>query len=162
MVKRALKFRAGATLMDVFTEQDGVRERQELTEHFSGTWSIGYTIEKADIEVNYTGNVYSPMELPTMSDGDFVDPRPAQSPWYSIQNIQLTKKLGDGFECFGGVKNLLDWTPWKTLPEGVRYLGNTLDPFQQNTPEGELVFDPAYVYGPNQGIRGFIGLRHNI
>ena len=162
MVKRTLKFRVGATLMDVFTEQDGVLERQELTEQFSGTWSIGYTIETADIEVNYTGNVYSPMELPTMSDGNFVDPRPSQSPWYSIQNIQLTKKLGGGFECFGGVKNLLDWTPWKTLPEGVRYLGNTLDPFHQNTPEGELVFDPAYVYGPNQGIRGFIGLRHNI
>ena len=97
-----------------------------------------------------------------MSDGDFIDPRPAQSPWYSIQNIQLTMQLDDRVECFGGVKNLLDWTPWKNLPEGVSYLGNTADPFEQNTPEGELVFDPAYVYGPNQGIRGFFGIRYNL
>ncbi len=162
VVKRALKFRAGVTLMDVFSEEGGVKERQELTEQFSGTWSIGYTIEQAQMEVNYTGNVYSPMELPTMSDGDFVDPRPAQSPWYSIQNIQITKQLDVKFEVFGGVKNLLDWTPWKNLPEGVYYLGNTLDPFEQNTPEGELVFDPSYVYGPNQGIRGFVGLRYTL
>ena len=162
VVKNAFKFRAGATLMEVYTVEGGVRERQELTEQFSGTWSIGYTFEQANLEVNYTGNVYSPMELPTMSDGDFIDPRPAQSPWYSIQNIQLTMKVDDRVECFGGVKNLLDWTPWKNLPAGVNYLGNTADPFEQNTPEGELVFDPAYVYGPNQGIRGFFGIRYNL
>ena len=162
VVKNAFTFRAGSTLMEVYTVVGGVRERQELTEQFSGTWSIGYTFEQANLEVNYTGNVYSPMELPTMSDGDFIDPRPAQSPWYSIQNIQLTMKVDDRVECFGGVKNLLDWTPWKNLPAGVNYLGNTADPFEQNTPEGELVFDPAYVYGPNQGIRGFFGIRYNL
>ena len=142
--------------MEVYTVEGGVRERQELTEQFSGTWSIGYTFEQANLEVNYTGNVYSPMELPTMSDGDFIDPRPAQSPWYSIQNIQLTMKVNDRVECFGGVKNLLDWTPWKNLPAGVNYLGNTADPFEQNSPEGELVFDPAYVYGPKSINKRFL------
>ena len=53
----------------------------------------------------------------------------------------------------------MNWTPWDHLPPGVSYMGNTQDPFEQNTSPGELVFDPAYVYGPNQGIRGFIGLR---
>ena len=45
------------------------------------------------------------------------------------------------------------------MPEGVRFLGNTTDPFETNPQQGELVFDPAYVYGPNQGIRGFLGVR---
>ena len=45
------------------------------------------------------------------------------------------------------------------MPEGVRFLGNTADPFELNPQEGELVFDPTYVYGPNQGIRGFLGAR---
>ena len=40
--------------MEVYTVEGGVRERQELTEQFSGTWSIGYTFEKANLEVNYT------------------------------------------------------------------------------------------------------------
>ena len=47
------------------------------------------------------------------------------------------------------------------MPDGVFYLGNTLDPFEQNTLDGQLVFDPAYVYGPNQGIHGFLGLRYH-
>ena len=45
------------------------------------------------------------------------------------------------------------------MPEGVLFLGNTADPFELNPHEGELVFDPAYAYGPNQGIRGFLGAR---
>ena len=37
-----LTLRAGATGMEVFTDQDGTRKRQELTERFSGTWSLSY------------------------------------------------------------------------------------------------------------------------
>lgn len=157
--RRSLKLLAGITALNVYTERQGVRERQALTEQFSGTWSIKYTIDKAGLSIDYTGNVYSPMELPTQTAGDFIDPRPSQSPWYSIQNVQFTKTFDNGAECYLGVKNLLNWTPWNHLQSGVSYLGNTLDPFQQNTPPNELVFDPAYVYGPNQGVRGFCGLR---
>ena len=158
-VKEGFKLNAGVTAMNVFSEQQGVRERQPLTEQFSGTWSIGYAFDRAGLSIDYTGYVYSPMDLPTLTTEDFVDPRPAQSPWYSIQNLQCTKRFDNGLTCYAGAKNLLNWTPWDHLPPGVSYMGNTQDPFEQNTPPGELVFDPAYVYGPNQGIRGFIGLR---
>ena len=158
-VKEGFKLNAGITTMNVFSEQQGVRERQPLTEQFSGTWSIGYAFDKVGISIDYTGYVYSPMDLPTLTTEDFVDPRPAQSPWYSIQNLQCTKRFDNGLTCYAGAKNLLNWTPWDHLPPGVSYMGNTQDPFEQNTPPGELVFDPAYVYGPNQGIRGFFGLR---
>ena len=158
-VKEGFKLNAGITAMNVFSEQQGVRERQPLTEQFSGTWSIGYAFDRAGLSIDYTGYVYSPMDLPTLTTEDFVDPRPAQSPWYSIQNLQCTKLFDNGLTCYAGAKNLLNWTPWDHLPPGVSYMGNTQDPFEQNTPPGELVFDPAYVYGPNQGIRGFVGLR---
>ena len=154
-----LKMNAGFTMMDVYSVQDGVRERQLLTERFTGTWSIGYNFDKIKMSVNYTGNIYSPMDLPTQTTDVFIDPRPAQSPWFSIQNIQVTKEFGERIEVYGGVKNLLNWTPWNSL-NGVPYLGNTADPFEQNTPPNSLVFDPAYVYGPNQGIRGFLGIRY--
>lgn len=153
-----LKLLAGITAMDVYSVQNGVRERQELTEQFTGTWSAGYNFRKIGLSVDYTGNLYGPMELPTQDSEDFDDPRPSQSPWWSIQNIQLTKTVGDKLELYGGLKNILDWTPWRNL--NAPYLGNTADPFEQNTPPDVLVFDPTYVYGPNQGIRGFFGLRY--
>ena len=151
--------RVGVTGMEVFTEDNGVRKRQELTERFSGTWSLGHHVHRWDLTLDYTGSVYSPMDLPTQTTADFLDPRPAQSPWFSIQNLQLTHARGEKLEWYGGVKNLLNWTPWQHMPEGVRFLGNTTDPFETNPQEGELVFDPTYVYGPNQGIRGFLGVR---
>lgn len=60
------------------------------------------------LKVNYTGNVYGPMRLPLLGD---LDDRDEYSPWHSIQNIQLTKTLGDKWEIYGGVKNLLNFTP---------------------------------------------------
>lgn len=156
----------GATLMDVSVEEEGVKKRQLLTEKFSGVWSIGYEITNIGVILNYTGNVYSPMRLPLLGD---LDDRPAYSPWYSIQNIQLTKSIGDRWEIYGGVKNLLNFTP------AANSIARAFDPFDKNVvfaPDGSVVptpnnptaltFDPSYVYAPNQGIRGFLGVRFTI
>src|SRR5690554_1377691 len=59
-----LKFLVGATLMDVSTVEDGIKERQMLTERFSGTWAISYTIPSIDLDIDYTGNLFGPMRLP--------------------------------------------------------------------------------------------------
>lgn len=164
-----LKILAGATAMNVYRKEEGVRIDQLFTEKFTGVWNIGYTIKRIGLTVDYTGNLYGPMRLPLLSD---TDPRKAWSPWWSIQNIQVTKKLGRGFEIYGGVKNLLNWTPNKGNPF---IIARANDPFDKNvqfdaagqamkTPDNlyGLTFDPSYVYGPNQGIRGFIGARYNL
>ena len=157
---KAFKLLSGVTLMDVYSVQNGLRERQKLTEKFTGTWTATYDFKKIGLNISYTGSIYGPMELPTQNSEEFNDPRPSKSPWWSIQNIQLTKKIGVKFELYGGVKNLLNWTPWRGMKASL--LGNTSDPFNQNITGDVLVFDPAYVYGPNQGIRGFFGLRYTI
>lgn len=164
-----LKILAGATAMDVYRKEGGEKIRQLFTERFTGVWNIGYTIKSIDLTIDYTGNLYGPMRLPLLSE---TDPRNAYSPWWSIQNIQLTKKLGNGFEIYGGLKNLLNWTPNKGNPF---IIARANDPFDKNvqfdangqamvTPDNPygLTFDPSYVYGPNQGIRGFIGARYNL
>ncbi|MDN5202804.1 TonB-dependent receptor [Fulvivirgaceae bacterium BMA10] len=169
VVYKDLSILAGVTAMDVFSVQDGVRERQELTEQFTGTWSIGYVFPKIGLSLDYTGNLYGPMALPLLGDDD---PRPEFSPWWSIQNIQITKAFGDHLELYGGVKNLLNWVPWRNLGD-AGLITRTNDPFDKNVvfdTNGEVVatpnnpyaftFDPTYVYGPNQGIRGFFGLRY--
>ncbi|CAM1367390.1 TonB-dependent receptor [Tenacibaculum xiamenense] len=153
--QNGLSIIAGATLMDVSVTENGVTERQLLTESFSGTWSVSYTIPNIDLKVDYTGNVYAPMDLPLLGDND---PRAPQSPWYSIQNIQLSKKFANNFQLFGGVKNLLNFTP------AANSILRSFDPFDQNLdPEKpNLTFDPAYVYASNQGIRMFLGLRYRL
>ena len=163
-----LKFLLGATLMDVSTVENGVKERQMLTERFSGTWAISYTIPSIDLDIDYTGNLFGPMRLPLVSEWD---PRPEFSETYSIQNIQLTYKGFKNFEVYGGVKNLLNWTPGKNIPF---LISRTNDPFDKNvqfdpngtamqTPDNPygLVFDPSYVYAANQGARTFLGIRYH-
>ncbi|MFT4666591.1 MAG: outer membrane receptor for ferrienterochelin and colicins [Polaribacter sp.] len=163
-------FILGGTLMDVSTEENGERERQILTERFTGTWSISYKFWDNKMAIDYTGNVYGPMRLPVLGE---LDPRPEESPWWSIQNIQVTYRGLKNFEFYGGVKNLLNWTPWKNQEEAI--IARSFDPFDkevtfgadgnvQATPNNQnaLTFDPSYVYAPNQGIRGFLGIRYAI
>lgn len=156
---RDLRLMGGATIMDVYSVENNIRERQLLTERFTATWTLNYQLRPWGVSIDYTGNLYSPMQLPTQTTEEFIDPRPAESPWWSIQNIQITKKVNQ-LEIFGGVKNLLNFTPWRNL--GAPLLGNTSDPFGINTSPNNLVFDPSYVYGNNQGIRGFLGIRYAI
>ncbi|WP_289063659.1 TonB-dependent receptor [uncultured Zobellia sp.] len=163
------KFLLGATLQDVSQTENGVTERQILTESFTGTWNASYEIKNIDLSIDYTGNIYGPMRLPTLGESD---PRSDYSPTWSIQNIQFTWKGLENFEFYGGIKNLLDWTPNRGNPF---IIARAHDPFDKNVtfdPNGNVVatpnnpnaltFDPSYVYGPNQGIRGFFGLRYRI
>lgn len=164
-----LKILAGATAMDVYRKEGSEKIRQLFTEKFTGVWNIGYTFKSIDLTLDYTGNLYGPMRLPLLSE---TDPRNAYSPWWSIQNIQVTKKIGNGFEIYGGIKNLLNWTPDIGNPF---IIARANDPFDKNVqfdangkamvtpgnPYG-LTFDPSYVYGPNQGLRGFVGARYNL
>lgn len=161
-----LSITAGATLMDVSIEEEGVKRRQLLTERFSGVWSIGYDIPRLGLTIDYTGNVYSPMRLPLLGE---LDDRDEFSSWWSIQNIQLTKGIGAQWEVYAGVKNLLNFTP------PANSIARSFDPFDKNvvfnpdgtvmpTPENPnaLTFDPTYVFAPNQGIRGFLGFRFTL
>ncbi len=164
-----LQIRLGATFMDVHQKEGGEKTRQLFTERFTGTWNINYRFPTGNWSMDYTGNVYSPMRLPLLSE---LDPRSAYSPWWSIQNIQVTKTFKGHLSVYGGVKNLLNWRPGKKDPF---LIARSHDPFDrqvvfdaqgQAVPTAEnpygLTFDPSYVYGPNQGIRAFIGIRYRI
>ncbi|PHN03544.1 TonB-dependent receptor [Flavilitoribacter nigricans] len=157
---------AGLTGMDVFAEENGVKTQQILTESYSGVWNINYTFPELDLKIDYTGNVYGPMRLPRLSD---TDPRAAESPWWSIQNLQLTKSFGKNWEIYAGVKNLLNFTP------PANSIARAFDPFDRGVTFDEqgqvvatannpyaLTFDPSYVFAPNQGIRGFLGFRYTV
>lgn len=180
--RQRLKGMFGLTLQDVALVETGVdgkkqRQQQPFTERWSGTWSLSYSFPVSGWTIDYTGNVYGPMRLPLASEWD---PRSPESPVWSIQNIQFTKWMSKELELFGGVKNLLNWTPARNNPF---LIARSHDPFDRQldyngdgqvdldangkvpvtavNPYG-LTFDPTYIYAPNQGIRFFLGLRYNI
>ena len=106
------------------------------------------------------------MRLPLLGA---LDDRAGYSPWYSLQNLQLSKRLASKWEVYGGVKNILDFTP------AANSIARAFDPFDRNvvfgadgqvvpTPDNPtaLTFDPSYVYAPNQGRRAFLGVRFTI
>lgn len=171
-VAHRLRMLLGLTLQDVSKVEEKNDNKTKvpllLTEKWSGTWSVSYTFPGQSITVDYTGNIYGPMQLPLLSDKD---PRSPVSPVWSLQNIQVTKRTLENVEIFAGIKNLLNWTPAKNNPF---IIARSHDPFDKEvqfdndghaiaTPGNPyaLTFDPTYVYAPNQGIRFFAGARLN-
>ncbi len=93
-----------------------------------------------------------PMYLPVVPN----DYRPERSPWFTLMNIQASKTFNNGFEIYGGLKNLLNFMPKDPLLR-------PFDPFDKNitvnNPYG-YTFDTSYNYAPIQGIKGFLGMRY--
>ena len=150
-----LAINAGATLMEVSVTENDIKRTQLLTESFSGVWSISYKFSN-DFSIDYTGNLYGPMRLPLLGEND---PRDEYSPWFSIQNIQLSKKFNNSWEIYGGVKNLLNFTPAANSINGA---DNPFDAGVNTELNPERAFDPSYVYASNQGIRAFAGIRFTL
>ena len=166
-----IKVMAGGSFIDVFLMEENeageeVKTRPLLTERWTGTWSVSLPLQIDGLSMDYTGNLYGPMSLPLLGEND---PRNAESPWWSIQNIQLTWRQPEkNIEVYGGVKNLLNFTP------PANSIARSFDPFDENVQfdgsgnvvptagnPNALTFDPGYVFAPNQGIRGFVGIRYS-
>jgi outer membrane receptor for ferrienterochelin and colicins len=156
---------AGITLQDVSTIENSIKTEQLLTERVAATWALSYKFKKAHLSADYTGNLYGPMGLPLLGP---LDPRLPRSPAWSTQNIQLTWSH-KGLEIYAGIKNMLNYTPNKGNPF---IIARSHDPFDRQvvyeaggqvkqTAENPyaLTFDPTYVFAPNQGRRGFLGVR---
>lgn len=171
-LNNGFKAMLGATFLDAFDIDDAKQKVVPLkSERFSGTWTISYKVKKAHLGIDYTGNVYSPMRLQLVPKG-IADPRSEYSPWWSNQNIQLTYTGFKNIEVYGGVKNLLNWVPSRGVPfliartddpfnEKVTYNNRSIIQITSDNPYG-LEFNADYNYAPNQGIRGFFGVRMSI
>ncbi len=165
-INNRFRMMAGTTIQDVFIKNEKQNPvRPVLVEKWSAVWTLSYSFPVQGINIDYTGNIYGPMRLPLAGA---LDPRPAYSPVWSIQNLQVSKKI-KRFEFYCGIKNLLNWTPDRSVPF---LIARSEDPFDKqvqydsggqilSTPQNPyaLSFDPTYMYAPNQGRRVFVGLR---
>ena len=163
LAQGGLRVNLGATFVDTYAEENGIKTMPYLTEGFQGVWKVEKKWIPHDLILDFTGTFTGTMRLPTLGD---LDPRPSYSDPFSILNIQLTKIWNNSVESYGGIKNVLNFTPARNS------IARSFDPFDRQvtfdsngnalpTPNNPyaLTFDPTYVYTSNQGIRFFFGLR---
>ena len=158
-----LRINLGATFIDTFAEENGTKTTPYLTERFQGVWKLEKKWRANNLTLDLTGTTVGTLKLPTLGE---LDPRADISTPFSIINLQLTKSWNNTIESYGGIKNILNFTPPK------KSIARAFDPFDRrvnfddsgsvlattNNPYA-LTFDPSYVYASNQGIRFFLGLR---
>ena len=158
-----LRINLGATFIDTFAEENGTKTTPYLTERFQGVWKLEKKWRANNLTLDLTGTTVGTLKLPTLGE---LDPRADISTSFSIINLQLTKSWNNTIESYGGIKNILNFTPPKNS------IARAFDPFDRrvnfddsgsvlattNNPYA-LTFDPSYVYASNQGIRFFLGLR---
>ncbi|MDG1965229.1 MAG: TonB-dependent receptor plug domain-containing protein [Flavobacteriaceae bacterium] len=158
-----LRINLGATFIDTFAEENGTKTTPYLTERFQGVWKLEKKWRANNLTLDLTGTTVGALKLPTLGE---LDPRADISTPFSIINLQLTKSWNNTIESYGGIKNILNFTPPKNS------IARAFDPFDRrvnfddsgsvlattNNPYA-LTFDPSYVYASNQGIRYFLGLR---
>lgn len=140
--KFPLRAEIGGTWMKVqIIEEDGLKRIQEFTPSFQSTFSLSYTHEPWHLTIDYSGKIVGPMKMP-----EYEPPfeRPQYSPWFSEQNLQLSKNFGKSLSMKLGIRNLLNYRQASPLI-------NPQAPFSDS-------FDTAYSYGPMQGRRLVIGL----
>ena len=163
LVQGGIRVNLGATYIDTHAEENGIKTMPYLSERFQGVWKVEKKWISNDLILDFTGTFTGRMRLPTLGD---LDPRPSYSDPFSILNIQLTKIWNNSMESYGGIKNILNFTPARNS------IARSFDPFDRQvafdgsgnalpTPDNPyaLTFDPTYVYTSNQGIRFFFGLR---
>jgi outer membrane receptor for ferrienterochelin and colicins len=148
--KIPLRLRLGVTLQDVYemsqnNEGDQEKVDQLFAPFFSGVFNLSYEFKKLKMKLNYTGKTVGPQNLP-IYDAPFE--RAEVSPWFTVQNVQLSKSFKKGWEVYTGIKNIFNYTQPSPLvsPE---------DPYADE-------FDTSYAYGPLQTRRFYFGIRYNL
>ena len=163
LASSGLRINLGATFIDTFAEENGTKTTPYLTERFQGVWKLEKKWSTNNLTLDLTGTTVGALKLPTLGE---LDPRADISTSFNIINLQLTKSWNNTIESYGGIKNILNFTPPKNS------IARAFDPFDRrvnfddsgsvlattNNPYA-LTFDPSYVYASNQGIRFFLGLR---
>lgn len=164
-------FRASGSMsfLDIRNHENNKWIRPVLAEKASGTGLVSYKFGRLKTTVDYTLNWLSSMRLPLQGP---TDPRPEYSSFTQIHNLQITKMTSKNLEFFAGIKNLLNFLPYRNIPF---LIANASDPFDkqvvfdqngiaQPTAQNSygLTFDPSYVYASLQGRRLFGGFRMSL
>ncbi|MFP8488713.1 TonB-dependent receptor [Gracilimonas sp. Q87] len=137
-----LMYSAGITFQDVFKNSTGIRRDLPFAPNFNSVFTLSYGWDSIETYIDYTGRVVGRMNLPKYPNA------PSVSEVYTEQNIKISKKFRQGFDIYGAVKNMFNYTQEDPLIAPER-------PFSDD-------FATDHVYGPLQGRRFLLGVRYRI
>ena len=137
-----LQYSVGITLQDVYQSTGDSKETLPFAPNFNSNFSISYGIESIATYIDYTGRIVGKMELPEYPGAKNV------SEVYTEQNVKLTKRLGNGIEVYGSVKNLFNYTQENPIIAPDR-------PFSDD-------FATDHVFGPIQERRFLLGINFEL
>ncbi len=139
-LRKPLFANVGMTVQDVFIRERGVRRDLPFAPNVQGVFTLGYRVDALALTIDWTGRVQGPTPLPKF------DGLPSQSGWFTEQHVQVSKRLGRGPDLYVAVKNLFNYVQRDPI----------IDP---GNPFGDS-FATERVYGPLQGRRLLLGVRH--
>lgn len=154
-----LRIMAGATYMEVYRKEFGIKKAVYHSPKYSGTFSASYDFSRGWTS-DFTSNWNGPMLMPRVEN----DYRAEYSPWVLLSNIQVSKNLFNGLTLYTGVKNIFN-----TLPK-YDAIARWWDPFGEPgngvTPPGgrnDVIFEPNdYSYTAMLPRQVYFGLRYSI
>jgi outer membrane receptor for ferrienterochelin and colicins len=154
-----LKVGVGVTYTNVYQVEEDSKgnEVKEVPTHqppVTANFYLSYNFPVPQLSIDWTGNFVSPMKLATVPN----DYRPDKSPFYTIQNIQVTKKFHKGVEIYLGLKNIFNFIQKDPILR-------PFDPFNRFTTIDNPYnyhFDTTYGFTSTQGIKAFIGFRYTL
>ncbi|MCC7053948.1 MAG: TonB-dependent receptor [Gemmatimonadaceae bacterium] len=139
-LRQPLSVSAGLTLQDVYVRDSGGTRPLPFAPRAQLVFSVAYRIDRLGLTVDWTGRAQGPAALPRFEG------LPSRSPWFTEQHLQFTHRARGGPDLYIAVKNLFDYVQRDAI----------IDPFN---PFGDR-FDTARVFGPLQGRRVLVGVRH--
>lgn len=148
-----ITYNASVTIMDVFTEESGLRKPLTYAPEYTGVFGATYSISSLDLSVGYNGNLMGPKRMPDGYAESFG--RDQWSPAYTTHDVKITREFsnvnssnGVGVEAYISVENLFDYTQGSPLVDARNPFG----------PD----FDTIYTWGPILGRTLSIGARLNL
>ena len=148
-----LSYNLSFTLMDLFTEENSVKEPVDYAPDFLGNAGLTYSIRSIATTISYTSNLVGPKSMPENYSVDYGKDR--ESPAYSTHDIKISKDFSDandsygvGFETYISAENIFNYTQGTPL----------IDPSNPFGPD----FDTIYTWGPIVGRTVSLGVRLNL
>jgi outer membrane receptor for ferrienterochelin and colicins len=159
-----LSFSIGLSLLHASetTEDESGRSytrKIEFAPELTGTLTLNYQWKKARLSFAYSSQITGSMKLPEVYDLDenglpLSEPRPLDSPPFSIHSLQITRAFKHGLGLYAGIQNIFNYTQEFSPLTGVN------DP--NTTPGFSNHFDTAYSFAPIHGREAYLGLTWNL
>lgn len=141
-LRNPLSASASVTLQDMYVHDSAGRRALPFAPRVQSVFALGWRIDRLRVTLDWTGRVQGPAALPRFEG------LASRSPWFTEQHLQATLRRPRAPEVYVAVKNLFGFVQRDAI----------IDPFN---PFGDR-FDTARVYGPLQGRRYVVGVRHAV